>query len=561
MRFCKLLLLIIISASGFTTQAQKHDFFWVIEDSTAIVFDTLTLQPSVYTTFASNIPSGDISPWESNFRTASVSSFIGQPLFYMAEDGNYCFDTSLGSCNVNYAGLYDRFGNTLTNGGDMAWDFGTRWNNSTFLPFDAQDSLYRVLSVGESRGTYPLFSSLHLKLFSSTIRLNDNGEWSVIEKNNCLWYSNDSSLTFQLTAVRNGNGRDWWVVVHLDRTNKFLLWDVKPDTILGPQIQHVGAIIGNNGAGCSTRPTFSNSGTILAWPCSNGLDTIQYAIGDTVFARNDGLIQFYDFDRCFGTLKYRNEVSEPSPPQNSPTLSAFTNSYSNVIFSKFDSVLYAFAGKKIMQISMRESNFGEELTMNGVSGQVDCWRSVDDVIPFPGAILCEYTGIGLLGPDGQIYYVNYSASEPQDSPDSLRYWLGVIEHPDSFGIACGNNRKGFWIGGRYASFSMPNMVNYRLGPVTGPDSCPVVVGMYEKGLLLPQILVYPNPANNRLTIDWNGSALALEVYDVAGRCMHRETSVAPRAELVTAEWPTGVYVLRAVSATGEMVSARIGVQH
>ena len=60
-----------------------------------------------------------------------------------------------------------------------------------------------------------------------------------------------------------------------------------------------------------------------------------------------------------------------------------------------------------------------------------------------------------------------------------------------------------------------------------------------------RLRLFPNPANSSVTVQGNGRALQLEVYDLAGKLMSRATvNGNEQLELNTANWPAGVYAVR-----------------
>ena len=77
---------------------------------------------------------------------------------------------------------------------------------------------------------------------------------------------------------------------------------------------------------------------------------------------------------------------------------------------------------------------------------------------------------------------------------------------------------------------------------------PVVVATEPEAPELPGVeflVVYPNPATDRLTVEASGMGEEVVLYDLLGRAVRRARLVAGKAVLDTARLPAGVYVVRA----------------
>ena len=77
---------------------------------------------------------------------------------------------------------------------------------------------------------------------------------------------------------------------------------------------------------------------------------------------------------------------------------------------------------------------------------------------------------------------------------------------------------------------------------------PVVVANEPEAPPLPaaeRLIVYPNPATDRITVEASGAGEEAVLYDLLGRAVRRARLVAGKAELGTGRLPAGVYVVRA----------------
>jgi len=64
-----------------------------------------------------------------------------------------------------------------------------------------------------------------------------------------------------------------------------------------------------------------------------------------------------------------------------------------------------------------------------------------------------------------------------------------------------------------------------------------------------RLVVYPNPATDRITVEASGPDGEVVLYDVLGRAVHRARLVAGKAVLDTSRLPVGVYVVRVGTLT------------
>lgn len=72
------------------------------------------------------------------------------------------------------------------------------------------------------------------------------------------------------------------------------------------------------------------------------------------------------------------------------------------------------------------------------------------------------------------------------------------------------------------------------------------------GVSVPELLVaswtnlFPNPANDQISISWNGPASNLAIHDILGKLIHSNNDLSGRKqiELRIGAWPEGVYTIR-----------------
>lgn len=209
----------------------------------------------------------------------------------------------------------------------------------------------------------------------------------------------DSSLTLaEMTAVRHGNGKDWWLVkrgIHRDGFDSsiFYVFKVKKDSVLGPIIQKFG-VPASTGSGLG-QSVFSPSGR--------------------KFVSASGTNRFFlaDFDRCTGLFSNVQNAVFPMTTVSMPTFSTTDIFVRGLAFSPNDTFLYISSTYSISQFNMASANWA---ATRQVVGEFDSTNS-----PLPYGTL-------YLAPNGKIYITPYYDQRP--------FW-SVIDNPNLSGAACG----------------------------------------------------------------------------------------------------------------------------
>lgn len=79
----------------------------------------------------------------------------------------------------------------------------------------------------------------------------------------------------------------------------------------------------------------------------------------------------------------------------------------------------------------------------------------------------------------------------------------------------------------------------------------VLIGTTELPAPAPELSVYPNPADEQLTIEWpdmNGTAANLRVYQSDGRLVYEQSQNANKVQLQTSGWSGGFYIVELTPA-------------
>ncbi len=400
---------IIIFVAAFITASiclngQGQSSIWCFGDSVQIEFK---LNGTYKISTASTLTRGSCT---------SIADTIGNLLFY----------TNTGSIFAsNFTGLIWNKNNQLMQNGDSL--AGRGWyKEQVTIPYPASDSLYCIL-YGPVTGKGGFFYSI--------IDISqDSGRGAVIQKNVQLqgsnFYANDG-----ITAIKHGNGRDWWVIVRdwNGYNNKFYYYSVTPAGITLDHIQYIGDTV--------------KSGFYRIEASDDGEKVACIA--------NQGLISVFDFDRCGGWLS--NEINIE-----------YQNPNTNLIPWYWDCELSP--NKRYLYVSEAYSDFDTTNYLLRFDLQAPNIAASRDTL-YAGEE-SAVAGLIELAPDGKIYWA--CAYNPPNTffypyPDSTHNYitdnLSVINYPD--GSFCDFQSFSFYLGGKRTYYGLPNNPNYGLGRLYG----------------------------------------------------------------------------------------------
>lgn len=321
------------------------------------------------------------------------------------------------------------------------------------------------------------FDLLKTEMLSSVVDMSlENGLGGVIPK-----YKNqiavDDTLAPMLTAVRHGNGRDWWVVVPRNASNGYYRLLLTPAGLSGPYIQHLGT----------------------PW-------TYQYWSGQAAFspdgswyarANPHNELHLFRFDRCTGLL---------SQPLKLPLPGAFA---CGVAFSPNSQRLYVGTGFDLFQYDLTKTNVAGSKKL---VGQYDGYTM--------GGLATNFFQM-MPAPNGKIYMTSTTGVTV----------MHTIHNPNALGLACDFQQHDLLLPTR-RHWMPPNFPHFRLYDLPG-SPCDTLGISAAPAPTLPAgspVALWPNPAEESCTVQYLGAG------HLAGQwALHSSTGQVARQGV----WPEG----------------------
>ena len=485
--------------SAIVLQAQDHGIQWVQGDAPISIMDFRD------DTIARR------------FITNDAEMFIGTANI-CDEVGNFLFFTN---------GIYvrDRNGNMMPNGDSLGHDpiLHAAFNNvyqSVYQAGAPNMQGVMILPAPEDKSAYYIFHympidtsflskgvayGLPTRLYYSIVNMNENfGLGAVTVKNEVLY--NGLLCASRMTAVKHGNGRDWWIIRHgfLDNTYyKFLL---TPDGLEGPFVQNIGPVFGLEGR------AFDYYGT-----------SVFNQTGDKMATANQlGPLVLLDFDRCSG------EFSNPEVIKNI------------VQDTLYGAMGLAFSPNgRFLYVSNKISLNQYDLWNDNLNDSVRLFTETDD------------NGYAIktvqLAPNGKVYIATWHGG---------LYALHVVNNPDELGLACN-----FEFAGQPSitanTVNLPNMVNYKLSAAVGSGCDTVVSSLGELGIDRFNVSVSPNPASDFVRIEASKNG-RFELYNAVGQMvLNYNWKRNDNLPVSVSQLPSGIYNYQFVTGDGEVSKGKL----
>lgn len=347
----------------------------------------------------------------------------------------------------------------------------------------------------------------------------NGGLGKVIERD--IVISPDTTVVGQITAVRHGNGRDWWVLVPRYDGDVFYRYLLTPDGLesAGSQEQPVTTM----GLG---QAVFSPDGQWYARFNWHGI------IPDSSFSTFD----LYRFDRCTGLLSdYTSKTYSFTGLDGKPGGIAFSNSSRYLYVSRWDSI------------------FQYDLQVPDILASETVVAVYDGFTAEFGLPTRFFTL--LLAPDNKIYC--------SVSNTNSRY-LHVIENPDLPGTACNVQQHAIHLP-VFNNNLLPNVPYYRLSAWKG-SPCDTLgsVAVQEVEDESLGMTVYPNPAAGQVWIDLSspaGTDCQILLLDMMGRVVETQflPSGSTQAIISLEKCHSGIYLVRVCNGVQPITQKKLSV--
>lgn len=355
---------------------------------------------------------------------------------------------------------------------------GTTCSQMVCTPYPGQDSLFYLFTPPDmTSGGWFCYSIVDLTL--------NGGFGDVINKNTQLF----TPSTEKVTAVRHANGTDIWVIGHGYDNADFYTYRI-------------------TSAGIDPTPVISTAGTPHTGGDLNKIgymkaslcgDKIALAISDT------GFVELFDFDNVTGTVSNAVHLGEFTP-------SNFWGIY-GVEFSPDGSRLY------VAQEGFPALLVQYDLLAGSPAAMI---ASADTIVQLAASVR---TGGLQLAPDGRIYI-------PRLFPPPATF-LSCINDPNELGPACLFVDTAVVL--TPSGSCMHGLPNYMSSTFLTPSSSCDLTTAASDAAIAPGLSVFPNPAEESVSIALAASASAVEIrlLDPLGRIIRTERPAIGQAVVIT----------------------------
>ena len=385
------------------------------------------------------------------------------------------------------------------------------FQNMFILPFSSDTNLYYIFHIDKVYNYDPNapFVVHTENLYYSKLDVTAHGgKGELIEKNRVI-VRDTGMLGSPMSAVRHGNGTDWWIITPDRWTNGFYI------TLLdstGPEfvgVQYIGDLTDPRATGGQGK--FSPDGSKFAW-----------------YHPLNGLF-LYDFDRALGSLNNFIRIDIPE-------VDFITGGCE---FSPSGRFLYINQDTSLFQLDMKSENIQESLIK---IADYDGFKE-----PLPTTFfLRERT------PDQRIIVNALNGSQ----------YLHVIQEPDRKGLGCRFEQHTLKLP-TVNNFTLPHFPNYSLGQLSEPlcDSIWVSTDQREVGVKGNQYKVAPNPAIDYLRIVSFENEYIKNI-EVSLYNTHGSLVLSSKQTLLDlSDLTSGIYICRITDDTGYSQIEKIVVSH
>ncbi|MDX1911075.1 MAG: PKD domain-containing protein [Saprospiraceae bacterium] len=321
----------------------------------------------------------------------------------------------------NNCRIINRNNETIINGDSLMQDWELDWCQdyayhpyeyySMFLPRPEAPDEMIYFNKSTQYSTSPTLMIYTKKFQYSKIKILDDGENGAITLKNQELIS-DRLGYGQLTAVKHGNGRDWWLPAPVEIGNKIYMVLLSKDTVYVHHTQNLG-------------PEWGDAGGFQANFSLDGSKYLRYNRFQGVY--------LYDFDRCDGTLSNLLHFEFNDTTQGIFGGCALSPNNRWMYLADFD-YLYQF------DLLAADVPASKQL--------IAVWDGVSNNLPTKFSYI-------IFGPDGRLYVF----------PPTTTKNMHVINRPDMPGAACDFRQRELEF--PYPYQNTPAFPNFRLGPLDG----------------------------------------------------------------------------------------------
>ncbi|MBK6930042.1 MAG: hypothetical protein IPH12_03965 [Saprospirales bacterium] len=251
----------------------------------------------------------------------------------------------------------------------------------------------------------------------SIVDMNSNNPKGRVSEKNVVFLGGALALG-EVIAVKQANGKDWWLITPLRNSNTFYIFNFTKDGIVDTLWQTIG---------------------IKPAPAGEGYGQIVFSPdGSKVYRTNPfNPVMVYDFDRETGAFTHFDTISFNYG--NQPVIGEI-----GCAVSPSSQFLYLGCRRLLYQLDL----WAPDITASQTT--IAEWDG------FAAPIPTQFYQMQ-LGPDCKIYGL---------AGGDTRYFH-VIHYPDEPGLACQVEQRGLPLP-TPSGASMPSFPNYRLGPVDNP---------------------------------------------------------------------------------------------
>ena len=275
----------------------------------------------------------------------------------------------------------------------------------------------------------------------------NNGYGDVTNKNTLLF----NPSTEKVTAVRHANGTDIWVIGHSFNNADFYAYLVTPAGInTTPVISSIGSVHGGT--------VLNTIGVMKASPCGDKIAAVMFS----------SFVELFDFDNSTGILSNAIHLGDY----------ALNNTWGlyGTEFSPGGSKLYVTQENPALLVQY-------DLLAGSPAAII---ASADSLVYLPSS----YFGTLQNGPDGKMYIPRFNTFTID--------FLSCIMNPDSPGAACNFIDTAVIMSSGNVSHGLPNFL--------ASDFCNLNTGIHHQAFTHDGISIFPNPANDLITIHYNSSS-------------------------------------------------------